>query len=543
MSLAVPIALGMLGGLLGFLALRVFRLRWTWMGIVLPLAAFSWLLDRPLGLGLTVLALVGLAGGAYWHIEELERGGEEAARERELPGVMAKARGNLEHRKAREQRRFDDRLAIGLTSSGRVCSVPFVRPGHGVHALVLGATGSGKTFTQAAIAETYVLEGLPAIVIDPKSDGDLRRVLVEAAARAGARFREWSPSGDVIYNPYARGNPTEIVDKALAGQDWSEPHYELATQRHLGLVLSTLQAAEMWPPTISKIVRFMDPQRLDALASKVGGSTAERVAAYIDELTKREAEDLGGGRNRLAVLGEGALGPRIDPDIGKGELLDLRGCLERGEVIYFNLDSDRYPKASKLLAAALVIDLVSLTTDLRGSKLTGLVMIDEFAALASGQVARLFGRARDCGLSMALATQSLADLRVTDRHDSSDALTEQVITNISFAIVHRESEPDAAERLARMAGTQPEWATTARTQGRLIQSWNRSEGTRTRQRDFVVAPDQFKRLDPGQAVVVNTTEWPPAQVVRIWPPKAAIELGLGGLLASPRGARNRRIER
>ena len=62
-------------------------------------------------------------------------------------------------------------LAIGTTRRGGVCRVPF--GAHGVHALVIGATGSGKTVTQAAVVEAYVLANLGAIVIDPKGDRDL----------------------------------------------------------------------------------------------------------------------------------------------------------------------------------------------------------------------------------------------------------------------------------------------------------------------------------------------------------------------------------
>ena len=261
----------------------------------------------------------------------------------------------------------------------------------------------------------------------------------------------------------------------------------------------------------------MDPDRLDALASKVGGSIATDVIEYVDSLSSRAREDLSGGRNRLAVLGEGELGPCLDPERGDGPLLDLKDCLEERAVVYFNLEADRYPAASKLLAAALVIDLVTMTADLRERDLRGLVLIDEFAALAAPQVARLFGRARDSGLSLLLGTQSLADLRTTDPLDSSDAFTEQVFTNIRFSIVHREADPDSAERLARMAGTQPSWSTTTRVRGRVLRSWEAQEGTRTREREFVVLPDEFKRLQTGVAVVINSTATPPAEVVKVWP--------------------------
>ena len=45
------------------------------------------------------------------------------------------------------------------------------------------------------------------------------------------------------------------------------------------------------------------------------------------------------------------------------------------------------------------------------------------------------------------------------------------------------------------------------------------EGTRTREREFLVGPDQFKRLGIGEAVVIEPAAKRPAQVVRIWPPR------------------------
>ena len=184
-----------------------------------------------------------------------------------------------------------------------------------------------------------------------------------------------------------------------------------------------------------------------------------------------------------------------------------------------NLDADRYPAASKLLAAALVMDLVTLVAEMQGSEARGLLVIDEFAALAAGQVSRLFGRARSAGLSVLLGTQSLADLRGARADDPSDTLTEQVLTNIEFAVVHREADPDSAERLARMAGTQPSWTTTERVGGKRDSWFQSREGTRTKDREFVVPPDEFKRLGTGEAVVIYPTAKPPAEIVRVFAPR------------------------
>ena len=286
----------------------------------------------------------------------------------------------------------------------------------------------------------------------------------------------------------------------------------------LGKVLGTLRAAGKWPPTMTQIVRHMDPERLDALAARVGGQVGEDVAEYVNGLSARAKSDLGGGRDRLAVLVEGELGARLDPSLAgaRAQRIGLERALAKGEVVYFHIDADRYPAASQLLAAALVTDLVSLVAELQGGAAQGLLVIDEFAALAACEVKRLFARARGAGLSLALGTQSLADLRGTDPDDASDTFTEQVFTNVSYLVVHREADPESAERLAGVAGTVPGWSFTRKVGGGL---WQPREGTKTREREYVIGPDQFKRLWPGHAVVIQPTEKRPAEVVRVFQPR------------------------
>ncbi len=512
------LAVGLLGGIVAVIFLRAARLRWSWSPLAAPLAWLIWIISWQLGLALALASATATALGLYWHLEDTHRGGEEARAVRDGLGPLGLARAYLARRRLGEGERVDGGgLALGTTATGRVCRVPFGSH-QGVHALIVGATGAGKTVSQAAIAQAYLRAGMGAIVIDPKGDGFLREVLQETAREVGVAFREWSPAGPAVYNPFARGGPTEVTDKTLAGHRWSEPHYELATQRLLGRVTAAMREAGQWPPTLSGLVRYMDPDRLDALAAQVGGEVGEAVGEYVEGLSARARADLGGGRDRLAVLVEGELGRWLDPSIGEGPELDLLGSLRRGEVVYFQLDSDRYPAASKLLGAALVIDLVTMTADMQDGDLRGLAVIDEFAALAADQVHRLFGRARSAGLSLLLGTQSLADLRSARPDDPTDSLTEQVFANVAYLLVHREADPDSAERLARVAGTEASWTTTTKVGGRRPYWWSRPEGSRTPDRQFVVPPDRFKRIGTGWAVAIRPTAKRPGEVVKVAPP-------------------------
>ena len=51
------------------------------------------------------------------------------------------------------------------------------------------------------------------------------------------------------------------------------------------------------------------------------------------------------------------------------------------------------------------------------------------------------------------------------------------------------------------------------------------EGTRTPEREFWVAPDEFKRLSTGEAVVISPTAKPPAEIVQIWQPGPGAQQG------------------
>ena len=57
------------------------------------------------------------------------------------------------------------------------------------HALVVGMTGSGKTGLCSVLLEEAALDGIPALVIDPK--GDLANLLLTFPRLEGADFAPW----------------------------------------------------------------------------------------------------------------------------------------------------------------------------------------------------------------------------------------------------------------------------------------------------------------------------------------------------------------
>jgi type IV secretion system coupling TraD/TrwB family protein len=489
------------------------RLRWTWLLILSPFPVLAWLLDSQAGVSLGLGCVGAMALGLGWHREALERRGEEAQRARDQFGIGDGIRALITSRSYRESRVRHSRIAIGTTRSRRVATIPF-GDRQGTRGLILGSPGSGKTVTLSAIGSAYASEGFPVVAVDPKGDPAWREGLREAADSWGRRFYCWSPDGDLNYNPLGQGEPSEIADKALAAEEFTEPHYLRQAQRYLSVELHAMKAAGEWPASLTNLVAYFDVDDLELLAARAGVETEESVVAYLDSLSQRSRHELHGVRDRLAVLAESKLGPRLEPRAGRE--VDLAEVLSEGGLAYFQLDADQLPLLSQMLAASLVVDLVTLTGRLQGGTTRGLVLIDEFAAVATDEVSRLLGRSRSAGISVVLATQTLADLERT-RGEAPETLRKQVLSQVDFVISHRQPEPVAAETLAFMTGTRPSWAVTRRvTGGYLGKHSGQREGSRTREREFIRHPDEFKRLGTGEAIVIEPASRCDAEHVRVW---------------------------
>jgi conjugal transfer pilus assembly protein TraD len=386
---------------------------------------------------------------------------------------------------------LDERgLAIGSDERGRLARIP-LRDRSGAHTLVVGATGSGKTVTEAWIVARAVERGHGAVIVDPKGDPLLLETARGAAQLAGREFIEWTPNGPAIYNPYGHGGPSEIADKALAGESFSEPHYLRQAQRYLSHAARALSATGE-TATPRRLLELMDPRELEQVARKLAdGAHARTLFAYLDSLDARQRAGLAGTRDRLAILAESELGRWLDPS-GRGQTVDLLAAIRRRAVVYFCLEADRLPLLARMLAAAIVQDLLTVAADCQHSPVPTLVAIDEFSGVSAAGVARLFGRARAAGFSLLLATQELADLRA-----AGDELLEQVLGNVETVVAHRQSVPDSAELVARIAGTRVVWSKTEQ----LSHGFATGRATRTRGREYVIHPDAIKALAPGTAAV------------------------------------------
>lgn len=436
-------------------------------------------------------------------------------------------------------------VALGLDDAGGLVRLGPGELGH--HALVLGATGAGKTTTLLTLCHgllpSFQANGQAntrggLVVVDLKGDPALVRALRDLGARHERAVRVWTFTGPDTWNPLATGDATELTDKLIGLEEWSEPHYKRGAQRYLQAVLATLITLGE-PRDLARVVELLNVEAFGALVDRQAGrglpeGEARRLRAYLGALDKSAHSAVLGLANRLALLSESRAGELLGASGGERHAIDVRLSLEAGDVVVFSLDSQKYGETAAQLAAMVAQDLKTVAAGRLAAMDAGrpaapsFVIFDEFSAVRSDQLLALMARARGAGLGVILATQELADLSRVD-----PGFADQVLGNTNVKIVHRQDVPESAERLAGVAGTQRGWQETFQTErGRLMRGpgdqplggWhgaNTGLGTIREVESYVVHPNVLKALGQGEAVLMRKHPAVDVRRVQIAAPAAA----------------------
>ena len=182
------------------------------------------------------------------------------------------------------------------------------------HALIVGASGAGKTTTLQTILAQQIARGRPVVAIDMKGSPAFASELADAASAAGRRLTVWRPDGPTHWNPLEHGGPTALKDRLMSAERFSEPHYQRAAERYLQTALTVLAAVHPErPPSLSEVVTVMAPPRLASLARRAPRPLASRTADYLATMTPDQLSAAAGLGTRLALLSESVAGPYLEP--------------------------------------------------------------------------------------------------------------------------------------------------------------------------------------------------------------------------------------
>ena len=421
-------------------------------------------------------------------------------------------------RRSRARRTDPETVLLGRDRSGR--RVALTDRQLEAHALIVGASGAGKTTTLETILAQQIARGRPVVAIDMKGSPAFASALAAAAHDAGRGLRVFTPEGQTHWNPLADGGPTALKDMLMSAERFSEPHYQRAAERYLQTALTVLRAVEPdRPPALSEVVEAMAPVRLAALARRAPQPLATRVTDYVASLPPDQASAAAGLRTRLALLSESVTGPWLEPrpsTAGARAEIDLAAALDGGDVVLFSLNSSTYGKLASQLGALAIQALTSAA----GRRLArddpdrppATVALDEFSALGADNVLSLLARGREAGISVLLATQELADLERAGR-----GFRDQVLGITALKLAHRQEVDASALAISRLAGTERGWRETRQLSGLGAGGRSVGRGTRREVEQPVVHPNEIKRLGTGQLVLLSNVPEPRVSRTRVRP--------------------------
>jgi hypothetical protein len=425
------------------------------------------------------------------------------------------------------------------------------------HTVIVGASGSGKSTTLLRILTDQILKGKGVVAIDMKGSPAFAEQLARAAEEAGRPFRLWTPDGPSTWNPLACGNATELKDKLISTEWFTEIHYQRAAERYLQSVLQVLMSTRgpQRPPTLHDVVATMEPSRLEGLLRGAPQELANRVHDYLGTLTSDQLSAIRGLGTRLAIITESHTGRYMgNPDAASGAggpsapvaPIELRAALRGEQVVLFSLNSSSYGKLAAQLGALAIQDVITVA----GERLSdpslrhpANVAVDEFSALERGDhVLGLNARCREAGIGSMVSAQE-----PTDFERAARGLLNQILGSTAVKIVHRLDVPSSADMIAQLAGTETVWEHSHQIEHHPLFGDRETGRSVAREVErFLVHPNVIKSLPTGRAVVITKVPDSRVQIVDVTPPAihAARATGpRGSDSASPVRAGRPRVER
>jgi hypothetical protein len=232
----------------------------------------------------------------------------------------------------------------------------------------------------------------------------------------------------------------------------------------------------------------LTPEKLKLLACKL-----EAPPSILDYLNSIDKRGISGLIDRLALIIESQIGHLFCVEPGK--TISLSDAVALKNVVLFSFDSLAYPLYSRLLGRLVINDLKSVASRRTKDDPLVLTVYDEFSVFAKRNIVDLVNKTRSKGFAALIATQSLADLDVSD----DAALKKQIIQNCNTLIIQRQNDAGDAEELSSIIGTEETWMMTHQVDSR----GGTGLGSLRPIREFMVHPDKIKRLQVGQAIIAR----------------------------------------
>jgi len=406
--------------------------------------------------------------------------------------------------------------ALPMTGDGRAL-LP-LEEGH--HQLFVGATGSGKTTSarRVLLARGLGEPKVAVLALDPKGDRGLERDLRAIAVARGRPFVRFDPYDERTdrWNPIWADDPGAVVARLVApveaDSNSDASHYSRVLRVHLGLVCEALKTGGQWPVALPALLRVAQRQRFGRvveLAETAGAERdlRERLSDHHEALGERSTQSqLDGSLRALEVVAGQAWRRVLTPD--QRGAVSLPAAMAAGAVVLWKTHVEDIKEEAETITTLVLADVGAAARTLREDT-QWVLLLDEFGSVLQGRAGAravaLMQRARSSHGQILVSTQSVSDVpSATGNEHLLGALTD----NFTGFVVHRQTSPESRDWLAKLFGTREIWQSTDRTSSGRVDG----AGSRRRTAEFIVRPDEFRQLKPGEAIIATTLGPAPVKV-------------------------------
>lgn len=356
---------------------------------------------------------------------------------------------------------------LGLGAGGQPVEAPERFP----HMLVLGTTGAGKGVILSQIAAQAMARDEAVFFFDPKNDEWAPSVLDSVAAKAEKKFHfvDLRPGAGSQLNPLAGADEHQLYELFCAGFSLGEKGTDADFYR-----LKDRQAAK----------------RAAHICAAENLTAAQLLARMDGDLD--DAPAFSGYLQEMAEL----------PSVNASEGLDLVQIVQEGGGVYF-VGSMRNAPVIRM-QRMLLVRLIQLAEarDRTEALRSVCIVLDELKYHISRPAIEALGAARDKGVHLLMAAQSLGDLRDTPADLDKDAVVQAVTENTPIKILYRLEDPRTAQLMAEKSGriqADDELRKIKRGAGmvEIVDDERQIRQTET----FLVDQNQLQNLRPRQAVL------------------------------------------
>jgi conjugal transfer pilus assembly protein TraD len=363
------------------------------------------------------------------------------------------------------------------------------------HTLIVGTTGAGKTTCVGNIIESCIKRKLPLIYVDGKGDLELAANVQQAAEQNHRPFYIFSMSSNPKikshkYNPLKTGGYTSKKDRIIELRQWSEDHYRKINEGYLQTVFKILEDCNI-VVDLRTLAKYL---RVDALYQLARDN--KNVDVRKIDLIADNAQDVSSLLSEIENMANSEIGELFNCSSGK--VLCLEDAIAENAIVYFCLQPLSFPAYAESLGKLIINDLKALAASYlnRSMRKNIYCIFDEFSVFAGDQIINLINQGRSAGIHAIFSTQGLGDL-----NSVGDSFRQQVISNCNNFIIMRQNDSEDAETIAAIIGTKDTIALTSQV------SEQTGTGSVRQTKEFIIHPDQIKRLRMGQAIFLNKIEF------------------------------------